>query len=106
MIGFLISISLFLGILRNASAAESFPWYAPYSYAGILLLLGVISGFVLVRTVGIAAVGATTGGVVGAVVALFNGAIAAAPGFLLIAVVGSLLQGLQKQRVLASGGMM
>ena len=104
MIGFLISISIFLGVVGNAAGAEDLPWYSSYSYAGVLLLIGFLVGIVFVRTVGIAAVGATAGGAVGIVVALFNGALAAAPGFLLIAVVGSLVQNLQKQRVLASGG--
>jgi hypothetical protein len=104
MIGFLFSVFIFLGAIGNAAGAEDLPWYSSYAYAGSLLLVGFVAGFLLVRTVGIAAVGATFGGAVGIVVALFNGAFAAAPGFLLIAVVGSLIQNLQKQRVLAGGG--
>jgi hypothetical protein len=102
--GFVISIFIFLGVVGNAAGAENLPWYSSYAHAGSLLLVGFVAGFLLVRTVGIAALGATAGGVVGIVVALFNGAFAAAPGFLLIAVVGSIIQNLQRQRVLAGGG--
>jgi hypothetical protein len=104
MIGFLLSISIFLGVVGNAAGSEVFPWYASYSHAGALLLIGFLAGFMLVRTIGIAAVGATAGGVVGTAVAFFNRVFAAAPGFMLIAIVGSLIQNLQRQRVAASGG--
>lgn len=106
MIGFVFLIWLFVEVVSRASKADQLPTSAPYSFAGILLAVGVVAGFILVRTVGIAAVGATAGGVVGAVVALFHDAPASAPGFLLIAVVGTLVQNLQKGRVLAAGGRM
>jgi hypothetical protein len=65
MIGFLFSVFIFLGVIGNAAGAEDLPWYSSYAYAGSLLLVGFVAGFLLVRTVGIAAVGATFGGAVG-----------------------------------------
>jgi hypothetical protein len=66
----------------------------------LLILIGCwVLGIVLPRTVGVAAVGLVVGGIAGAVFALFAAHATYMPGFLLIALVGVLVQNVQAIRL-------
>ncbi len=103
MLGMLLALGFLVGVPLQAAGAEDVPWWTPFGLAGSAALVGFLLGFVLVRTVGVAAGGLLAGSLIGTVVALFNGAPAAAVGYLLTALVAYLLGQLQSVRADAAG---